>query len=364
VKLEPLLLVIASVAGAIIIVAGGWAPQQPPAPKDLAMTTNTPCAPSAAKYSKAGYDVEPYSAQRIDELAKKLSPKEAEVILAKGTEPAFCGTLVDNHKEGVYTCRLCGLPLFRSDDKFDSGTGWPSFFQPFDKDHIRSITDRSHGMERVEILCARCTAHLGHVFEDGPRPTGLRYCLNSVSLEFVEKGRELPPMSKPVTTETAYFAGGCFWGVEDQFQQLPGVIDAVSGYMGGKTKNPTYQDVCSHSTGHAETVKVTFDPARVSYRKLLEFFFKIHDPTEVDRQGPDIGDNYRSAIFASTPAQLLEVQKFIAERQASPKLKGRRIATQVVGPGASGPFYAAEDYHQDYHAKHGGHCPIPADTGE
>ena len=310
--------------------------------------------------SRSGFDVTPLSKAQVDNLAQKLTPDEAKVILNQGTEPPFCGNLVDNHKDGVYVCRLCGLLLFSSDSKFNSGTGWPSFFQPVDPDHVRNIRDSSLGMERVEIECARCGAHLGHVFDDGPKPTGLRFCLNSVSLQFYEKGDELPAASRPIKTETAYFAGGCFWGTEDQFQQVPGVIDVVSGYMGGKTKNPTYEEVCSHTTGHAETVRVVFDPAKVSYGDLLAWFFKIHDPTQVDRQGPDIGDSYRSAIFAATPEQLEKARAFVAEQQKLPRFADRKIATQIVGPDKSGPFYPAEEYHQDYHLKHGGSCPLPA----
>src|SRR4051812_26382855 len=209
----------------------------------------------APAYSKSGYDIAPLPAAKVDELAKKLKPEEADVILNKGTERAFCGNLVDNHKDGVYVCRLCGLPLFASDAKFNSGTGWPSFFQPVDKNHVVEHKDSTLGMERTEITCARGGADLGGVFDDGPKPTGLRFCLNSVSLNFVEKDKDgtlnLPPESQPVKTQTAYFAGGCFWGVEDQFQQVPGVVDAISGYMGGSKKNPTYQDVCTHETGHA-----------------------------------------------------------------------------------------------------------------
>lgn len=327
------------------------------------MNTQTPASKTAPRYSKSGHDITPLTQARIDELAKKLTPEEAKVILAKGTERAFCGNLYDNKKDGTYVCRLCGLPLFGSGSKFDSGTGWPSFFQPVDKAHVVTESDVSHGMVRDEILCVRCGSHLGHVFEDGPKPTGLRFCVNSVSLTFVEKGQEFAAESRPVETQVGYFAGGCFWGVEDRFQQLPGVIDSESGYMGGKTKNPTYKDVCNHDTGHAEVVKVTFDPKRITYTQLLEFFFKIHDPTQLNRQGPDIGDQYRSAIFASTKDQADAARAFIdAQQKSNARFSGRKIVTQVVDAGEKGPkdtYYAAEEYHQDYHLKHGGHCPLP-----
>ena len=141
--------------------------------------------------SGSGYDVEPLSAERRDALARGLTPEERQVILDHGTERPFCGTLLNNKDSGVYACRLCGLPLFRSDEKFESGTGWPSFTTPFDPDHIRSIEDRSYGMVRVEIRCARCDGHLGHVFPDGPPPAGLRYCLNSASMAFFEDEAEI-----------------------------------------------------------------------------------------------------------------------------------------------------------------------------
>ncbi len=142
--------------------------------------------------SRSGFDLAPLSHERVAALAAGFTPEERHVILHQGTERPFCGLLLDNKKPGVYTCRLCGLPLFASTAKFHSGTGWPSFFQPFDRDHIREIADDSHGMRRVEIRCARCDAHLGHVFDDGPPPTHLRYCLNSVSLQFVDDGQPLP----------------------------------------------------------------------------------------------------------------------------------------------------------------------------
>ena len=308
-------------------------------------------------YSNSGHDIARLSKERIIELARKLTQEQRKILLTKGTEAPFCGGLLDNKEEGVYTCALCGLPLFSSDAKFKSGTGWPSFFQPVDPDHIENIVDKSLGMVRTEINCQRCGGHLGHVFEDGPKPTGLRYCLNSAALEFHKKGDELPPESQPVALQTAYFAGGCFWGVEDRFQQVPGVVDAVSGYQNGHTKDPSYREVCSGQTGHAEAVRVTFDPRRVSYEDLLGWFFKFHDATQLNRQGPDYGEQYRSAIFAANDDQLREAKHFVDELQKTPRYRNKRIVTQIA---PAGQFYEAEEYHQDYHAKHGGSCAIPS----
>ncbi len=306
--------------------------------------------------SQSGYDITPLSTDRIEQLAKKLTPEEAKVILNQGTEPAFCGNLTDNKKEGVYICHLCDLPLFKSDAKFTSGTGWPSFFQPFDEQHVRTHTDTSYGMTRDEIVCARCGGHLGHVFTDGPKPTGLRFCVNSVSLDFVEDGQQLPEQPIANKVKTAYFAGGCFWGVEDRFAQLPGVIDAVSGYQGGNDDNPSYEDVCSGATGHAESVMLRYDPAQISYEELLAFFFKIHNPTQGNRQGPDVGTQYRSAIYPTDDEQMKIAKQFIKDQQREGKWAEKTITTEIkMAP----KFYKAEDYHQDYHLKHGGHCPIP-----
>src|SRR5262249_24124756 len=178
-------------------------------------------------------------------------------------------------------------------------------------------------------------------------------------LKFIPEGEALPAESLPAVTETAYFAGGCFWGVEDVFQQVPGVLDAVSGYMGGMLDKPSYKAVCGGDTGHAETVKWVFDPKKVGYGELLKFFSANHDATTLNRQGPDFGEQYRSAIFASTPAQLELAKGFVSELGKTRRYEKRKITTQIIPPGPT--FWAAEDYHQDYHLKHGGSCRVKAE---
>lgn len=268
---------------------------------------------------------------------KPLTPEEKRVIVDKGTEAPFTGRYYKHKEDGTYVCRQCGAPLYRSSDKFDAGCGWPSF-----DDEIPGAVKRTVDADgrRTEITCARCGGHLGHVFTgEGFTPRNTRHCVNSVSLEFV-------PAAKKEQTETAIFAGGCFWGVEHLLSKEPGVLDVVSGYIGGHTENPTYEEVCSHRTGHAEAVRVTFDPAKVSYEKLARLFFEIHDPTQVGRQGPDIGDQYRSEVFYTTPAQRATAEKLIAELRA----KGYDVATRVT---AATTFWPAEEYHQDYYDRKG-----------
>ncbi len=275
-----------------------------------------------------------------DEWRAQLTDEQFRITRTAGTERAFCGLLTDHKEAGVYFCVCCDLPLFSSDSKFHSGTGWPSFFQPFAPENVVSKVDRSFGMVRTEIGCARCDAHLGHVFEDGPKPTGLRYCLNSDSLVFRPSSRK---------TELATFGAGCFWGVQADYDAIPGVIRSWVGFMGGKTDQPSYREVCTDRTGHAEVVHLEFDPAVVSYEQLVERFFELHDPTQVNRQGPDFGSQYRSAIFFHGVEQE-RIARSVKERLTAEKRHRQPIATEVT---PASTFFEAEDYHQKYLAKRG-----------
>lgn len=307
------------------------------------------------RYSKAGHDLGRWSAAMLASRVAELTPEQRRVTQQSGTERPFCGPFHAAKESGVYLCIVCRLPLFASSAKFDSGTGWPSFSVPVDPDHVARRSDGSHGMTRVEIVCGRCQAHLGHVFDDGPAPSGERHCVNGASLEFVPDGVAQPPESRPVTPAVAFFAGGCFWGVEHRFSQIPGVLDAESGYQGGSVASPSYRQVCAGNTGHAETVKVTFDPDRITYRQLVERFFRFHDPTTRNRQGPDVGTQYRSAIFTTGDDQERVAREVIAALVAADAFPGRSIVTEVL---PAGPFWRAEDYHQDYVARQGGGCSL------
>ena len=267
---------------------------------------------------------------------RKLTAEEERVLIHKGTEYPYTGKYNSFKDKGIFNCKQCNIPLFKSDDKFDSGCGWPSFDDAIEN-NVQEIPDADG--RRTEIVCRECGGHLGHVFK-GERFTkkNTRHCVNSISLEF-EAADKSP-------RDTAIFASGCFWGTEYHLQRFKGVIDTKPGYIGGNIKNPSYQQVCSGMTGHAEAVRVIYNPDSVSYEDLAKLYFETHDPTQVDRQGPDIGTQYRSEIFYTDDKQKKIANDLIKQLES----KGLKVATKLT---LASTFWVAEDYHQDYYLKTG-----------
>ncbi|RUR20527.1 bifunctional methionine sulfoxide reductase B/A protein [Legionella sp. km535] len=271
----------------------------------------------------------------LDKTAS-LPPEVQRIVCNKATEYPHTGQYNKVNSHGTYLCRRCGLALFRGSSQFSSGCGWPSFDDNI-AHAVKQVPDRD-GM-RTEIVCSRCAAHLGHVFTgESFTHKNLRHCVNSASLDFVNDRLVLD-------SEEALVAGGCFWGVDHFLKQIPGVLKVESGYSGGHTLNPSYDEVCRGNTGHYETVRVIYDPARVDYYQVIKRFFEIHDPTQRTGQGPDLGQQYQSAVFYYNAEQQQQAKSLIQTLQK----KGFQVATKLL---EAQPFWPAEDYHQDYYLKH------------
>jgi peptide methionine sulfoxide reductase msrA/msrB len=280
-----------------------------------------------------------------EEWKKELSPDQYYVLRQKETEKPFTGKLLLNKEKGVYKCGACGNELFTDDMKFDSECGWPSFDKEIAGGKIKTVEDNSLGMHRTEIDCGRCGSHLGHLFNDGPTNTGLRYCVNSLSLEFESAKDQQKDIASNIDTIT--LGGGCYWCVEAIYQQLDGVIKAESGFSGGHVVNPSYEEVCTGTTGHAEVVQVTYDSKKTSLEEILKVFFTVHDPTTLNRQGDDIGTQYRSVIFYRNQQQQQQAKDIIKALDKA-HIYNNPIVTKEV---AFDHFYKAADDHQNYYSQ-------------
>lgn len=299
------------------------------------------------------------------ELRSRLTPEQYRVTQEGGTEPPFRNEYVDHHEAGIYVDVVSGEALFSSLDKYDSGSGWPAFTQSLAAS-TTTHTDTSHGMVRREVRSRGANSHLGHVFDDGPGKDHQRFCINSAALRFVPLARmaqegydaHLFAFAETMHWQVATLAGGCFWGVQELFAEQPGVLATQAGYTGGEAPLVSYEEVCSGRTGHAEAVQVLFDPAATSYAKLLDFFFRMHDPTTRDRQKNDRGSQYRSAIFVADDAQRRAAEASVARANASGHF-GVPVVTTIE---PLRHFVRAEGYHQHYLDRHpnGYRCHVVA----
>ncbi len=303
--------------------------------------------PDIIQFTQEGNPTPHTRIEKTEQEWRNLLDEETyRVTRQQGTEYAFSSDMCHIFEPGYYACRCCNTTLFDASSKFDSKTGWPSFTQPITPSCIAYHNDHGLASSRIEVTCNSCDAHLGHVFPDGPHPSGLRYCINALALQKTTPEDNSDLSNTKNSTATATFGGGCFWCTEALFQHINGVLNVSSGYSGGLTKNPTYKDVCAGNTGHAEVIQLTYNPEIITYSELLSIHLSSHDPTTLNQQGADKGTQYRSVILPHNIKQEEDAKKVILTMQEA---FDNPIVTSIE---TFESFYIAEEHHQNYYRSH------------